>query len=196
MSALYDPYRLHRCTFQFRSCGYPDSGGAVALVASAVVIYFRGYLVPGTLMLTRRHLPAGAEALFGKDDTLTGARAQFDVLEENEVEVILRSAGVVEPAPADGGLRLTDEFCAEWRHRIRRFREDGGALAHPGTVVDVDPAQLAFEDDDAQLVITYDGDPVGGWLSEAAFYADLAVESTLDEWMDDWDQLETAGVRN
>ncbi len=41
--------------------------GAGVLVGSAVVIYLRGYLVPGTPTLTKRYLPEEALRLFGKE---------------------------------------------------------------------------------------------------------------------------------
>lgn len=52
-------------------------GGAVA-VASVAIIYFRGYLVPGTPELTERYLPDAVLRAFGKDPNpqiRTGLRA-------------------------------------------------------------------------------------------------------------------------
>ncbi|WP_225332713.1 hypothetical protein [Halomicrobium urmianum] len=41
--------------------------GALAFAAAAVLIYLRGYLVPGTPTLTKRYLPREVLAWFGKD---------------------------------------------------------------------------------------------------------------------------------
>ncbi|WP_049896466.1 hypothetical protein [Natrialba chahannaoensis] len=43
------------------------AAGVLAIAVSTAIIYFRGYLVPGTPTLTKRYLPADVLRLFGKE---------------------------------------------------------------------------------------------------------------------------------
>jgi hypothetical protein len=55
--------------------------GAVVLVASLSAIYLRGYLVPGTPELTKRHAPGRLLRLFGKAPELPEPGETVDVEE-------------------------------------------------------------------------------------------------------------------
>ena len=176
--------------------------GLVALVAFAGAIYLRGYLVPGTPELTKRYLPDRALRAFGKEpvaaeavpegaDTTgaTGTPEDGDDLEASEVEELLVGGGIVEEDPVEDDLRMTERFGDVWWRRMRRFREDDeAAKTQLAAVLEIDPADLAFENDD-RFVVTFEGDRIARWDSDAAFYADLAVEPTLKEWLDDWERL-------
>jgi len=168
--------------------------GPVALVVFLATIYLRGYLVPGTPELTRR-FPEWLLRLFGKEsvDETMEVDAGVSTLEgedraPEETEALLRSAGVVEEC--DDDLCLTGEFeDVRWR-RIRRFRaDDERAATQLAAVIDVDPDALEFVEDDDRFGVTFEGDRIAQWASDAAFYADLATEPTLSEWLPDWDGL-------
>jgi len=172
--------------------------GPVALVVFLATIYLRGYLVPGTPELTRR-FPEWLLRLFGKesvdetmevDDTVDAGVSTLEGEDRapEETEALLRSAGVVEEC--DDDLCLTGEFeDVRWR-RIRRFRaDDERAATQLAAVIDVDPDALEFVEDDDRFGVTFEGDRIAQWASDAAFYADLATEPTLSEWLPDWDGL-------
>ncbi|WP_200531268.1 hypothetical protein [Halorubrum sp. LN27] len=183
---------------------WPPAGAGVLLLSGAA-IYLRGYLVPGTPELTRRYLPERALRAFGKEETIVRRRspatepteAERDVpdssapADPSEVEAMLRESGVVEDDPDADDLRLTAEFREVWWRRIRRFRgDDEAAKRRLGAVLDLDPDVLGFEAGDrGRFVVTLEGDPISRWDSDAAFYADLAVEPTLREWLPDWEGL-------
>jgi len=178
--------------------------GAVVLLAGAGAIYLRGYLVPGTPELTRRYLPERVLRAFGKESTVVRRRSSAGAsedaeatdptgtggeVESSDVEAMLRSNSVVDDDPDTDDLRLTAEFRGAWWRRIRRFREDDEAAKRRlAAVLDLDPELLGFENDD-RFVVTLDGDRISRWDSDAAFYADLAVEPTLREWLPDWEGL-------
>jgi len=133
--------------------------------------------------------------LFGKEsvDETMEVDAGVSTLEgedraPEETEALLRSAGVVEEC--DDDLCLTGEFeDVRWR-RIRRFRaDDERAATQLAAVIDVDPDALEFVEDDDRFGVTFEGDRIAQWASDAAFYADLATEPTLSEWLPDWDGL-------
>ncbi|MEF8812489.1 MAG: hypothetical protein V5A55_01550 [Halovenus sp.] len=177
--------------------------GVLALVASFGAIYFRGYLVPGTPELTQRYFPEWLLELFGKDPIEAELRAANDQPETavedggndhsgpTGTEELLLTAGVVVECDDVDDLCLTDEFSEVWWRRIRRFRSDSErAAAQLGAVVDVDPDALDFvEAEDGNFAVTLEGDIIARWSSDAAFYADLAAEPTLSEWLPDWEGL-------
>jgi len=97
---------------------------------------------------------------------------------------------VVKDCPHDDDLCLTTEFRAVWWRRIRTYRDDDGrAAAQLATVLDIDPEDLSFVDEGEYFGVEFAGELIGRWDSDAAFYADLAAEPTLAEWLPDWDNL-------
>ena len=185
--------------------------GLVVLLVSAATIYLRGYLVPGTPELTKRYMPAWALRLFGKEPAgVETTRATATVPEgsngdstaetatpadgEIDLEAILEESGVVEECDDEDDLCLTDEFRDVWWRRIRRLRgSDDAASTRLGAMLDVDPEGLAFDEGDRRFTVRYEGNGIGAWDSKAAFYADLAVEPTLDEWLPEWGSLGDRG---
>ncbi|PAU82849.1 hypothetical protein CK500_12000 [Halorubrum salipaludis] len=133
---------------------------------------------------------AGASAVSDAADDSDTAEVSAPA-DPSEVEAMLRESGVVEDDPDADDLRLTAEFREVWWRRIRRFRgDDEAAKRRLGAVLDLDPDVLGFEAGDrGRFVVTLEGDPISRWDSDAAFYADLAVEPTLREWLPDWEGL-------
>lgn len=110
-------------------------------------------------------------------------------LDEPDVEALLRSTDVVEDDSDANDLKLTERFRDVWWRRIRRFRGDDETAKNRLTaVLDIDPDELAFENTD-RFVVTFERDRISRWDSDAAFYADLAVEPTLREWLPNWEAL-------
>ena len=181
--------------------------GILALVVFAGAIYLRGYLVPGTPEMTKRYFPEWALRAFGKEpaaveeETPNVDRAGEDTagednvdpgedLDDIDIETLLVDNGVVEEDPSVDDLRMTDTFQKVWWQRIRKFRgDDDAAKGQLAAVLDIDPDDLAFEVGERRFVVKYEGDQIAGWESDAAFYADLAVEPTLREWLSDWEGL-------
>ena len=161
--------------------------GVLALFVFLGVIYVRGYLVPGTPELTKRYFPERLLRLFGKEPAEgRTVEAEDTAVDGEAVEALLRDHEVVERCPDEDDLCLTADFRRVWWRRIRRFREDHEvAKTHLAAVIEVDPTALEFENGN-RFTVTFDGDRIGTWDSDAAFYADLAVEPTLKEWLPDW----------
>ena len=175
--------------------------GALALVVFFAAIYLRGYLVPGTPELTKQYFPPWLLELFGKEsvddqlrtegvtqpDTAAGERDH----DAGETEELLRSAGVVEDCTGEDDLCLTGQFGEDWWGRIRQFRaDDERAAAQLAAVLDVDPEAIEFVEDQHNFGVTYQGELAAQWDSDATFYADLAAEPTLAEWLPEWDGLD------
>lgn len=164
--------------------------GVLSITAAVVgfglcllVIYLRGYLVPGTPTLTKRYLPDRIHRLFG---THHAAEPGSEPGSEAEVGNLLREAGIVTDCPDANDLCLEPGFRENWRDRIRGIREEGDGSDRLASILDVDPADLSFEAANDRYWVCYEGDRIDAWPSEAAFLADLAVEPTLAAWDASW----------
>ena len=169
--------------------------GAAIIGTAAVLIYLRGYLVPGTPTLTQKYFPERILRLFDKApaiETDLESTKDEDNAEYDDIATLLDDSGVVEDCADDDDLCLTDSFGETWWRRIREFRDEDSALDHLASVLDVDPDELAVDDgtDGDRFDVTFEDDRIGGWNSRAAFLADLAAEPTLAEWIDDWEVLD------
>jgi len=184
--------------------------GAIVFGLSIVAIYLRGYLIPGTPELTKRYMPPWLLRRFGKEPSDAAATAEqggeaVDPMQTTrpitgagpdaiDPEARLKRAGVVEECAVDDDLCLTDGFRSVWWRRIRRLRdEEASAATHLAALLEVDPELLAFDDEGRRFTVTYEGTDIGAWDSDAAFYADLAVEPTLDEWLPAWESMGDGG---
>ncbi|WP_089385062.1 hypothetical protein [Halorubrum vacuolatum] len=183
--------------------------GAIVFGLSLAAIYLRGYLIPGTPELTKRYMPPWLLRRFGKEppdaagvieqDRVGGEPDSTRPPPDSDPDAIdpetqLKAAGVVEECDGVDDLCLTEGFRSVWWRRIRRLRDDeSSAVIHLGALLEVDPELLAFDDDGPRFTVRYDGTPVGAWDSAAAFYTDLAVEPTLDEWLPAWESIGDAG---
>jgi hypothetical protein len=183
----------------------PGAGAAVAvavvLVGSALSIWLRGYLVPGTPELTKRYFPDWLLAKFDKGPAPTGgmaagadapgtgpgtdeAREDGAAEQKGQVdpEVALLEAGVVEPCADEDDLCLAPGFREAWRERMAAIRDEGHQL-------DLAPEDVRFEEHGGAFVAFYDGRRAGQWESRAALIADLGAARVLPEWIDQWPDL-------
>ena len=85
-------------------------------------------------------------------------------------------------------LILTDDFRADWRHRIEHLR-DRDPMDFLGLLLDAAPDTLAIDDEDT-FTVTRSGTTVGEWPSKAAIVADVAAFVTLQEWLPEWEELD------
>ena len=153
----------------------------LSVLISLAMIYFRGYLVPGTPELTRQYFPAWLLAAFGKADRSPSTAGEG---EADTPEAMLTELGALESSDDDQRYRLTDDFAAAWTDALDRT-EDVGAdeLARSlGADVDIESWSDAFR--------VYAADKfIGKWDSEAAFRADLASAGALSTRTDRWAEL-------
>ncbi|WP_227015627.1 hypothetical protein [Haloarcula sp. JP-L23] len=161
---------------------------ALFLVTSLLLIYFRGYLVPGTPTLTKRYLPERVLALFDHHPSPTAGDGESDL----DLERILRRADAITSVADDEDVETTPDFHREWYRRMANLRDrdpDWTALA-PVLGVDIDDVE--FEEYGDALVLRRHGRRGGQWESRAAFVADVAGGELLAERSPDWDRLSVA----
>lgn len=148
--------------------------GLLALAAAGCVIYFRGYLVPGTPTLTERYFPPWLLELFGKEPIVT-----TDAAATGDTGRPLVDAGVL--AATDGAPTLTQAFAGTWHDRTTALADAGVDSVAVARAFD---AETVSELGEASFVV--DGDTSLRWGSTAALAADLAAVELLDERLDDW----------
>ncbi|WP_254274059.1 hypothetical protein [Haloarcula marina] len=159
------------------------AGGLVFLTAAGLV-YVRGYLVPGTPTLTKRYLPAPVLALFGKGPQSARPGRETESIADFDVESVLLDVGALEPCGDD--LCLTTWYRDAWQDAVATVDADREALL---SQLDLDAATVEFEEYGDAFQARVDETTVGTWESRAAFEADIAAASVLEDAYDDWDRL-------
>jgi hypothetical protein len=177
--------------------------GVAVLLVSALAIWIRGYLVPGTPELTKRYFPdrllavfdegperssglAGTEAKDGSGGTGSFDAGSFDA------ERVLLDGGVVEPCEEVEDLCLDEGFERAWYDRMGTVRDDETAAREElARQLDVDPGSVTFEEHGAATVARIDGARAGQWESRAALVADLAAAHELPGHVEGWESIPT-----
>jgi hypothetical protein len=160
------------------------AGALAAMVAMGGVIYFRGYLVPGTPTLTERYLPDRIMAWFDHS-TVPDGPANLDP------EALLADAGILVEDSTGADLELDPEFERRWQ---ARFDAVGGGSdrAILAALTAVDPERLSVEYHDTAFVAWLDDRHLGQWESRVAFHADVAAFELLAEYVPAWESLPLA----
>jgi hypothetical protein len=175
--------------------------GIALLVVSALAIWLRGYLVPGTPELTKRYFPDWLLAVFDKEpERSTGFAAVGSDSQETEAfdaeafdaERVLLDGGVVEPCADVEDLCLSTAFERAWYDRMDAVRDDETvARDELARQLDVDPETVTFEEYGTATVARIDGIRAGQWESRAALIADLAAAHELPGRVDGWASMPT-----
>jgi uncharacterized Zn finger protein (UPF0148 family) len=169
------------------SVASPTAGilvGAVLFASCLLVIYLRGYLVPGTPELTKRYFPPWLLELFGKEP-VTPEPTMTDI----DPEEALVAAGALEECADSDDLCLTDGFRDSWVGAIERVKAEDSDRARLLDLLEVDEAEVAFQEYGSAFQARVDGTTVGKWESQAAFLADLGAGTTLADSYENWDRL-------
>jgi hypothetical protein len=164
----------------------PDTGvatltGSIVAVLSVVVVYLRGYLVPGTPALTRRYFPAWLLDWFGKPPARTHTAV--------DPRATLVSMGVLVDDLAAEDVVLDAAFAAAWQERITAYWDDEDAVrATVAELAGTTRDRVEFESYPGMLV-AFDGpDRIASWESRPACVADAAAATTLPAFDSTWEQ--------
>ncbi|MFB6227469.1 MAG: hypothetical protein ABEH88_02610 [Halobacteriales archaeon] len=182
--------------------------GFAVLVSSSLLIYLRGYLVPGTPELTKQYLPRQVLAVFGKDpvadrtgtETADGehtaafdeeafAEAVEEITERHEravdPETFLEEVGVI--AHDGDDYRLVGRFADAVKDRMVTYREESVGIDLIATLFDTTAEEV--EELDREYPAYRIGVRVRKWPSEGAWIADVATHEALVETTDRWPDL-------
>lgn len=178
--------------------------GAALFGSSVLVIYFRGYLVPGTPAITRRYFPTRLLRLFGKgspvheggpEESLRFREANDGVRDaDTEPKATLKRIGILSECPERDDLCLTDGFRRAWRKAIGSLRDDRFGQRRALTAVldaDTTSSSVVISEGEYGTTASVGDTVVGSWPSSAAFVADIAAAETLSKREVDWRELDT-----
>lgn len=156
----------------------------VLVVISAVSIYLRGYLVPGTPELTSQYLPRGLLTAFGKE----AANATYP--NDIDVEQTLVEAKTLRECKDGADLCLTEDFERRWRAEIKTLRGTDVDRDRLLALLDLSAQEVAFEKFPTAFRMRVDGRDVGKWESQKAFVADVAAAELLQDRVANWSSLD------
>lgn len=166
--------------------------GLAVLALSLAAIWLRGYLVPGTPELTKRYFPDWLLAVF---DTHERPAAEVDN-EGFDAQAYLVAAGLVVDDPEAPDVVLDPGFAAAWSERAAVLAADEDrrpGVAELSALVDVSPDRLDVESIGTHSIVAYANDEyIGQWESRAAYAAEMAAATELDERHPAWRDLPLA----
>jgi hypothetical protein len=164
--------------------------GAGTFVVSLLIIYLRGYLVPGTPTLTKRYLPDRVLRWFEKEP----APEPTSEVTTIDPERVLLDAQAVSLCENGTDLCLTDDFHANWREKVHTVREQGNPTEEDlRDVLGAYSDQISFEAYGEAILARADDEGVGQWPSSAALITDVAAADMFKEWAPDWSTMPPAG---
>ena len=167
--------------------------GLFVFVVALLVIYVRGYLVPGTPTLTKRYLPDRILAYFDDGPSYTDPEEKsWDAIEERKelrehaVDPVefLTSAGVVEPCADRDDLCFTAKFERRLADNVARRRDDEVAVDIVADMFQTDPTEVSPVDRDYPAFSV--GRFIRKWPSQTALVADVTAHDALVEHTERW----------
>lgn len=161
------------------------AAGLSLFCGAAVLIYLRGYLVPGTPELTKRYMPVWALRAFGK------APAAPDP-GEIDPEAVLTSVGALEECPDGPDLCLSETFRSAWHEATDDVDEDASGRSRLLDVLGLDDGAVEIREFDRAFQAWIGDRRVGTWPSAAAFRADLGAATVLADRWGAWDDATIA----
>lgn len=185
--------------------------GVAVLVGSILLIYFRGYLVPGTPTLTKRYLPNRILAAFGKgpekhDETEWETLEKLEAYRENAVdaESFLEEIGAIELCDMDTEVCFTPSFNERLWEELDTLETEstdtdpveGGGLSEETFTIDIEtigaiydtlPSSIRVEERDYPAVRA--GRRIRKWPSEEALALDAALYRALESLSPRWDEV-------
>ncbi len=163
--------------------------GLALFALSLGAIWLRGYLVPGTPELTKRYFPDWLLALFDKHER---PAVEFDG-ETFDAQDYLVKAGLVVDDPDAPDAVLNPDFAAAWQDRAAALAaadEERPSVGELSSLIDVPVDRLNVEPIGTHSVVAYADDQyIGQWESRAAYAAEMAAATELDERLPAWRDL-------
>jgi len=169
---------------------YHELGVVIAttiFALSVVLIYVRGYLIPGTPTLTKKYLPETVLASFHRSERPVADETDADRT-IGETEVFLHEYGIIEPCENDEDVCITPDFRSSWYDWMASLRENDiqTVLA---THLDAAPSDIVIERSDELISVRYNDQHLGSWRSKPLLIADVATELELQERYPEWSHL-------
>ncbi len=170
----------------------PAVTGIVVLILSGLVIWLRGYLVPGTPTVTKRYMPLSILIWFEKLKSAVGVSRQTAASSAgSSLEERLLNAGVLTECQSDGGFSLSDRFIESLQQAIDSQQSSTDMTAVIEAIgYDPDSVEINHHDDAATAGIN--GTLVHKCPSTTAVQVDRASATVLADWVATWDEITSA----
>lgn len=163
--------------------------GGLAIFLFLLVIYFRGYLVPGTPKFTKNYFPERVLSLFNK-----GKPTDYTGFRDLSLEKVLREEGLLKVVSDNAELCIDNEFEDNWLYSINHVNSSDEYVSL-GNLFHSNPENLSIEDyPDDSIGVYASGTLIGRWESRWALKVDAAAVKLLEVHSDIWPTL-TAGER-
>lgn len=154
----------------------------LVLVIGLILIYYRGYLIPGTPQITKRFFPERVLRWFDK------APQPDDI----EPEYVLRDIGAVEDCDDSEDICLTETFAQTWRNTMASLRDSDTTHEDLASLLDIPADRISFRTHNEAITARVGGNKIGQWESRAALIADVAAAKEFaSNGHSLWDSLET-----
>ncbi|WP_411966128.1 hypothetical protein [Haloferax sp. YSMS24] len=186
--------------------------GYISFAVSLGLIYFRGYLVPGTPALTKRYLPREILRWFGKEPELEtrngideknlrdGAKTNEpsksvneakDTAEVIEPDQYLLAEGIIKPCEDVEDLCLDDEFKEAWNREIDQLSDSELDATDVISILDIKTSVEEFNIKEYRnaWTIVSDTQRIGRWPSQRALLADVGAARVLYKWSNTWGDM-------
>lgn len=157
--------------------------GLAVLIIGIAAIWFCGYLVPGTPVLTERYAPSWVLSFFEKPSI-------NEFTNGTETDALLLGVDIIRPCHDIDDVCLDDAFRVAWVDRMESLH-GGAEVTELADSLDLSSDSLTVESFDAAIVVHGPEGRIGQWESRAALIADLAALHVLPAWVETWDALST-----
>ena len=177
-------------------------GGAIVTINSAVlgvfifglslvVIYLRGYLIPGTPTFTRRYFPNRVLRWFNKEPTTMSTDGVGESIRVDPEQALLDARAVM-PCKNGTDLCLRSDFQASWCERQLTLQDQSLDGENILGALNAAPEEVSIEEYGDALIASTDDGVIGQWPSSAAAVADIAAAEELADRYSHWERLNIA----
>ncbi len=186
--------------------------GQLFFIAALVLIYFRGYLIPGTPTFTKRYLPAEILRLFGKESTVptrsglrgsefsskSDANSQETAIGENtntivegaNVNEVLLELGIIEPCEDQKDVCLSDTFAQTWSRELESLETLSSSVVLDA--FNLPERDISIVNQDTGCRVETEDTLVGTWPSKTALAVDVSAIRALEESHPEWHDLDVS----
>lgn len=174
-------------------------GGIFTLVATSVMVYLRGYLVPGTPELTKRYLPDQVLKQFEHHepvsmaqtpDSTTSTDTASNPTEEriNPVEV-LNAMGILDDEDAEHDASLSIEAQEDWQDRVSGLSTERVNAEELAEALGLPEKDWELKKEGGGYLLESSEDAAGPWPSQGAVMADIATADWFNDTQPVWHDI-------
>jgi hypothetical protein len=148
-----------------------------------VLIYLRGYLVPGTPWLTKNYFPDWLLKKFDKTPT-----DDHEPPESIQVNEYLAEHNAIQECQSNDDLCVNESFQREWIDEIGNIPSSESLVKDFGSFVGMKADNVSLVEKDG-MQARIDGELIGQWESKVALQADLAADRIFTGRSEWWENL-------